>query len=96
MPSKQPASTKDPTNAKQPANRMSGVQVSGFENDLNLENTIDPATQGFVSKGVPEAGILPSTTAAPSDPGTLVLNRYAIGTWDSPGATPTHEGIAGP
>jgi hypothetical protein len=58
--------------------------------------TTDPATQGFASGNVPDAGILLSTTSEPSDLGIARLHRYAQGTWDSTGATPSHAGSAGP
>jgi hypothetical protein len=58
--------------------------------------TTDPATQGFTPGGVPDAGILLSTTSAPSGLGFARLHRYAQGTWESTGATPTHTGSAGP
>jgi hypothetical protein len=58
--------------------------------------TTDPATQGFTPRGVREAGILLSTTTAPRDPGMLLMNRAANGTWDSTTGTPTHAGAAGP
>jgi hypothetical protein len=58
--------------------------------------TVDPATQGFTPGGVPEAGILLSTTTEPSGLGIARLHRYAQGTWDSTGAAPTHTGSAGP
>lgn len=56
--------------------------------------TTDPATQGFAPGGVPDAGILLSTTAAPAGLGVARLHRYAQGTWDSTGAAPTHTGSA--
>ncbi len=56
--------------------------------------TTDPATQGFTPGGVPDAGILLSTTAAPAGLGIARLHRYAQGTWDSTGAAPTHTGSA--
>jgi hypothetical protein len=56
----------------------------------------DPATQGFAPGAVPNAGILLSSTTAPADLGVARLHRYAQGTWDSTGATPTHDGSAGP
>lgn len=56
----------------------------------------DPATQGFSPGGVADAGILLSTTSAPSGLGIARLHRYAQGTWDSTGAAPTHTGSAGP
>jgi hypothetical protein len=56
--------------------------------------TTDPATQGFTAGGAPDAGILLSSTSAPSGLGVARLHRYAQGTWDSTGATPTHEGSA--
>ncbi|MDZ4720258.1 MAG: hypothetical protein SH847_17530 [Roseiflexaceae bacterium] len=56
--------------------------------------TTDPTTQGFTSGGVADAGILLSSTTAPSDLGIARLTRYAQGTWDSTGATPTHTGSA--
>ncbi|HEX7678544.1 MAG TPA: hypothetical protein VF713_10500, partial [Thermoanaerobaculia bacterium] len=58
--------------------------------------TTDPATQGFVPRSVPEAGKLPATTTEPSGLGIARLHRYAQGTWDSTGPTPTHTGSAGP
>jgi hypothetical protein len=58
--------------------------------------TTNPATQGFTPGGVPDAGILLSTTSEPSDLGIARQYRYAQGTWDSTGATPTHTGSAGP
>lgn len=56
----------------------------------------DPKTQGFTPGGVPDAGILLSTTSAPSGLGLARLRRYAQGTWDSTGAAPVHTGSAGP
>jgi hypothetical protein len=58
--------------------------------------TTDPATQGFTSGGVRDAGILLSSAAEPKGLGVARLHRYAQGTWDSTGATPTHTGSAGP
>ena len=58
--------------------------------------TTDPATQGFRPRSVPEAGILPATTTEPSGLGIARLHRFAQGTWDSTGPTPTHTGSAGP
>jgi hypothetical protein len=58
--------------------------------------TTDPATQGFTAGGVPEAGILLSTTTAPSGLGAVRLTRHADGEWDSTGATAKHTGSAGP
>ncbi|MGH6872655.1 MAG: hypothetical protein ACREHE_14230 [Rhizomicrobium sp.] len=59
--------------------------------------TTDPATQGFVRRNpATNAGILLSSTSAPSNLGIARLHRYAQGTWDSTGATPTHTGSAGP
>jgi hypothetical protein len=58
--------------------------------------TTDPATQGFTAGAVPEAGILLSTTTAPSGLGDVKLTRSANGKWDSTGAAPTHTGKAGP
>ncbi len=56
--------------------------------------TTDPSTQGFAPGNVPDAGILASTTTAPSGLGIARLHRYAQGTWDSTGTTPTHTGSA--
>jgi hypothetical protein len=56
--------------------------------------TTDPTTQGLTPGGVPDAGILLSGTAAPGGLGIARLHRYAQGTWDSTGATPTHTGSA--
>lgn len=56
--------------------------------------TTDPATQGLTPGGVPDAGILLSSTAAPAGLGVARLHRYAQGTWDSTGAAPTHTGSA--
>jgi len=56
----------------------------------------DPATQGFTPGGVPDAGILLSTTSSPSGLGIARLQRYAQGNWDSTGSSPTHSGSAGP
>jgi hypothetical protein len=58
--------------------------------------TTDPKTQGFVPYGVPDAQMLLSSTTAPTGLGLARLHRYAQGTWDSTGATPTHTGSAGP
>lgn len=58
--------------------------------------TTDPATQGFTPGGVANAGILLSTVTKPSGLGVARLHRYAQGTWDSTGTTPTHTGSAGP
>lgn len=57
--------------------------------------TTNPATQGFVARGVPDAGILLSTTTEPAGLGTVKLNRQANGTWDS-SSTPAvaHTGTA--
>lgn len=57
--------------------------------------TTDPATQGFVARGVPDAGILLSTTTTPAGLGSVKLNRQANGAWDS-AATPAvpHTGTA--
>jgi hypothetical protein len=57
--------------------------------------TTDPKTQGFTTGGVPDAGILLSSTTAPSGLGTVKLNRKADGNWDS-SATPAigHKGSA--
>jgi hypothetical protein len=57
--------------------------------------TTDPKTQGFTSGGVPDAGILLSSTTAPSGLGTVKLNRKADGKWDS-SSTPAvpHKGSA--
>jgi hypothetical protein len=54
--------------------------------------TTDPATQGFTKGGAKDAGILLSTTTAPTGLGSVLLNRSANGTWDSTGSTPTHTG----
>lgn len=56
--------------------------------------TTDPTTQGFTPGGVPDAGILLSTTAQPSGLGIARLHRYAQGHWDSTVATPYHRGSA--
>ena len=59
--------------------------------------TTDPTTQGFLpgnAGGVSDAGILLSATAAPAGLGIARLHRYAQGTWDSTGTTPTHTGSA--
>jgi hypothetical protein len=56
--------------------------------------TTDPTTQGFTGGGVPDAGILLSTTAKPSGLGVARLHRYAQGHWDSTVATPYHKGSA--
>ncbi len=56
--------------------------------------TTDPATQSFTPGGVANAGILLSTTSAPSGLGVARLHRYAQGTWDSTGLVPTHTGSA--
>lgn len=58
--------------------------------------TTDPATQGFTPGGVSNAGILLSTTTAPTGLGSVLLARQANGVWDSTGATPTHTGTATP
>ena len=59
--------------------------------------TTDPATQGFVrNNAATNAGILLSSTSAPASLGIARLNRWAQGSWDSTGATPTHTGSAGP
>ena len=54
----------------------------------------DPATQGFVAKGVPEAGDLLATTTAPTGLGVARDHRYAQGNWDSTVAKPYHDGSA--
>ena len=56
--------------------------------------TTNPATMGFTTTAVPEAGGLLATTSAPTGLGVARLHRYAQGTWDSTGATPTHTGSA--
>ena len=57
--------------------------------------TTDPATQGFAAGNVADAGpILLSSTSAPAGLGIARLHRYAQGTWDSTGTTPTHTGSA--
>ena len=58
----------------------------------------DPAAHGFTAGGAPNAGILLSTTSAPTGLplGIARLHRYAQGTWDSTGAVKTHTGSAGP
>ena len=56
----------------------------------------NPTTQGFTPGGVSDAGILLSTTSAPSGLGIARFHRYAQGTWDSTTSTPTHTGSAGP
>jgi hypothetical protein len=61
--------------------------------------TVDPATQGFITNNpATNAGILLSSTSAPAalNLGIGRLRRYAQGTWDSTGATSTHDGRAGP
>ncbi len=58
--------------------------------------TTNPATVGFAVGNVIDAGILPSTTAAPGGLGIARLKRYAQGTWDSTGTVPVHTGSAGP
>lgn len=57
--------------------------------------TTDPATQGFAPGNVPDAGILPSSTAEPTGLGIGRLHRYAQGTWDSTAGV-AHAGSAGP
>jgi len=55
----------------------------------------DPATHGFTAGGVSNAGILLSATSSGGmDLGIARLHRYAQGTWDSTGTTPTHTGSA--
>jgi hypothetical protein len=54
----------------------------------------DPATQGFASGNVPDAGILLSTTTAPTGLGVPRDFRYAQGHWDSTVAKPYHDGSA--
>lgn len=56
----------------------------------------NPGNAGLSAAGVPDAGILLSATTAPPDLGIARLHRYAQGTWDSTGTTPTHTGSAGP
>lgn len=57
--------------------------------------TTDPATQGFTPGGVPDAGILLSTTTTPAGLGTVKLNRQANGAWDSAAAPAVpHTGTA--
>ncbi|AXG71101.1 hypothetical protein KORDIASMS9_03356 [Kordia sp. SMS9] len=56
--------------------------------------TTDPATQGLTPGGVPDAGILLSSTTAPGGLGVARLHRYAQGTWETTGTTPTHTGSA--
>lgn len=58
--------------------------------------TTNPAIHGFSPGKVPDAGILLSTTSAPTGLGIARLHRYAQGTWDSTGKTPTHSGSAAP
>lgn len=55
----------------------------------------DPATQGFAAGNVPDAGILPSSTAEPAGLGIGRLHRYAQGTWDATAGV-AHSGSAGP
>lgn len=56
--------------------------------------TTDPTASGMASGTVPDAGGLLSSTTAPDDLGIARLHRYAQGTWDSTGDTPTHSGSA--
>jgi hypothetical protein len=59
--------------------------------------TTDPATKGFALGNVTDAGpVLLSTATAPAGLGLGIarLHRYAQGTWDSTGTTPTHTGSA--
>jgi protocatechuate 3,4-dioxygenase beta subunit len=59
--------------------------------------TIDPATQGFASRSVSNAGILLATIVKPSHLGPVLLRRTAGGSWDdtvSPSVP--HSGRAGP
>jgi len=57
----------------------------------------DPATQGFTRNNPnTHAHHLLSSTTAPAGLGVARLHRYAQGTWDSTGTTPTHTGSAGP
>jgi len=54
----------------------------------------DPATQGFASGNVADAGILLSTTTQPKGLGVPRDFRYAQGNWDSTAAKPYHDGSA--
>ncbi|HLW32766.1 MAG TPA: hypothetical protein VKX40_10930 [Aequorivita sp.] len=56
--------------------------------------TVDPTLSGFTPGGVADAGILLSSTTSPGSLGIARLHRYAQGTWDSTGTTPTHTGSA--
>jgi len=56
--------------------------------------TTDPATKGLTPGGVPDAGILLSSTSSPGGLGIARLHRYAQGTWETVGTTPTHTGSA--
>jgi len=73
----------------------------GTEGHWSMTGTVyftnrNPATQGFAPGGVPDAGILLSTTTEPTGLGISRLHRYAQGTWDSTGAHPIHTGSARP
>lgn len=56
--------------------------------------TTDPATKGLTRGGVPDAGSLLSSTTSPGGLGVARLHRYAQGTWQTTGTTPTHTGSA--
>jgi hypothetical protein len=62
--------------------------------------TIDPATQGFASRNVTNAGILLSSLFAPMGLGPVRLRRHASGSWDDTasgsGHSTAHHGHAGP
>lgn len=75
-------------------NRGAGSQGHWSMRGKVYFTTTDPATQGFTPGGVPDAGILLSSTSAPSGLGIARLHRYAQGSWDSTGTTPTHTGSA--
>lgn len=76
------------------ANKGTGTQGHWSMKGKCYFTTVDPATSGLTPGGVPDAGILLSGTSAPGGLGVARLHRYAQGTWDSTGTTPTHTGSA--
>lgn len=63
-----------------------GSQTSFSMTGTVFWSSTDPATMGFTPHGVPDAGILLSTTAAPPGLGAPLLTRGAHGTWFSDGS----------
>ncbi len=76
---------------------LSSTQGHWYTTAALYFTTTDPATQGFRTRNpATDAVDLLSSTSAPAGLGIARLHRYAQGTWDSTGATPTHDGSAGP